>query len=165
MLPKYLHNKFSVIFIAIGKDELILYLFTLHSLSSGILQPLPPYPSLQWHWPFKHAPCLHSRPVVYRQSSGIINTNQFGGNKFTLCGRSSHPKKVHKSFCLMKCWQVDFKYFIPTINLTTSHTISQIYYILLLIFFISRHLCLERFRRDWQKVNSIFIILQGVFNN
>ena len=45
---------------------------TLHSLSSGMLQPLPPYPSLQWHWPFKQAPCLHSRPVVYRQSSGIL---------------------------------------------------------------------------------------------
>ena len=36
----------------------------LHSLSSGISQPLPPYPSLQWHWLFKQAPFLQSRPVV-----------------------------------------------------------------------------------------------------
>ena len=41
----------------------------LHSFSSGMAQPLPPQPSLQWHWEFRHAPLIQRCPVVYRQLS------------------------------------------------------------------------------------------------
>ena len=41
----------------------------LHSFSSGMEHPLPPQPSLQWHWESRHAPLIQRWPVVYRQLS------------------------------------------------------------------------------------------------